>query len=141
MKTFPPKIRNWWFVGSHSVPNPSRIEGCFAAKAAGTVLGLACVQVEVAPSHNHVSPSTVKPEAPPNKTSFWIFCLYAIEAAVRTLGATLVLTCTQVVPSKVRVSLSEFEALKPPKITTFLLIGSYADAKDARSRTLLVGAN
>jgi hypothetical protein len=48
---------------------------------AGTVLGPACVQVEVASSHNHVSPSTVKPEAPPNKTSFWIFWSYAIEAA------------------------------------------------------------
>ena len=57
---------------------------------------------------------------------------------MRALGATLVLTCTQVVPSNLQVSLSEFDALKPPKIAIFLLIGSYADAKDARGGRFLV---
>src|SRR5690348_11966474 len=109
--------------------------------ALGTVVGAACVQVEVAPSHSQVSFSSVTPTNPPNSTSRRVLRSYPIAAAERTPGATGVVTCDHVVPSKVQVSLSCPAELKPPKITIFLLTGSKALAKPARGGRLTVGVN
>src|SRR3954470_3826195 len=53
-------------------------------------------------------------------------------AAARAPGATAVCTCVHVVPSKVHVSSNWFTSSVPPKMMTFLLIGSNAEANAVR---------
>src|ERR1700690_2650827 len=69
---------------------------------------VASVQVEVAPSHSHVSRRKADfvcpPLNPPNITNFWVAWSKPIAAPVRAGGATLVCCCDHVVPSNVQVS-------------------------------------
>src|SRR5438309_967123 len=90
----------------------------------GTVVGWACVHVDVAPSQSHVSFRNASPRNPPNRTTFLMLLSYAIVAEARAPGLTGVCICFQVLPSYVQVSPNSFTSSVPPNTITFLLIGS-----------------
>src|SRR5205085_10923537 len=93
--------------------------------AGGTFTGRPGVHCEATPSHTQVSLNRVNPLLPPNSTSLWMVRSYAIEVAKRPDGARKVCTFFQFAPSNVHVSLDNVPfASKPPKTTTFLLMGS-----------------